>query len=64
MKAIVVGQEIDQQLNQPTVLAPRFEMVRGSSFVAAKKVGFGEQPDVSHDVLATPPQNLRQLANR
>ncbi|MET2832502.1 hypothetical protein [Mesorhizobium shangrilense] len=64
MKAIVVGQEIDQQLNQPTVLAPRFEMVRGPWFVAAKKVGSGEQPDVSHNLLATPPQNLRQLADR
>ncbi|EHK54845.1 hypothetical protein MAXJ12_23057 [Mesorhizobium alhagi CCNWXJ12-2] len=28
-------------------------------FVAAKKVGSGEQPDVSHNVLATQIQNLR-----
>ncbi|GLS35513.1 hypothetical protein GCM10010869_11010 [Mesorhizobium tianshanense] len=61
MITIAMGQEIDQQLNQPIVLASRFEMVRGPrpSFVAAKKVGSGEQPDVSHNVLATPPQNLR-----
>ncbi|WP_192178403.1 hypothetical protein [Mesorhizobium amorphae] len=61
MIAIALGQEIDQQLNQPAVLASCFEMVRGprTLFVAAKKVGSDEQPYVSHNVLATQTQDLR-----
>ncbi|WP_352858513.1 hypothetical protein [Mesorhizobium sp. M0142] len=60
MMPIAVGQKIDQQLYQPAVLAC-FEMVRATRtlFVAAKKVGPGEQPDVSHNPLATQTQNLR-----
>lgn len=61
MIAVAMGQEIDQQLNQPPVVASCFEMVRAPRglFVAAKKVGSGEQPDVSHNVLARQTQNLR-----
>lgn len=62
MIAVAMGQEIDQQLNQPTVVASCFEMVRAPRglFVAVKKVGSGgEQPDVSHNVLARQTQNLR-----
>ncbi|WP_342634022.1 hypothetical protein [Mesorhizobium waimense] len=61
MIAIVVGQEINQQLNQPAVPASRFEMVRRppTLFVAAKKVSLGEQPDVSSNKLAPQPQNFR-----
>lgn len=61
MIAILVRQEIDQQLNQPGVPASCLETVRRprTLFVAAKKVGFGEQPDVSHNELATQPQNFR-----
>lgn len=59
--AIAVGQEINQQLNQPAVLTSCFEMVRAprTLFVAVKKVGSGQQPDVSYNVLTTQTQNLR-----
>ncbi|ESW77965.1 hypothetical protein X772_30060 [Mesorhizobium sp. LSJC280B00] len=55
------GQEINQQLNQPAVLTSCFEMVRAprTLFVAVKKVGSGQQPDVSYNVLTTQTQNLR-----
>ncbi|ODA93231.1 hypothetical protein BFX40_10295 [Mesorhizobium sp. SEMIA 3007] len=65
MVAIVVGQEIDQQLSQPAIPACCLQMVRRlrTLFVAAKKVGSGEHPHVSHDLLATQTQNVRQLAD-
>lgn len=65
MKAIVVGQEIDQQLNQPTVRPYCIDMVGGPRTLSAaeKQVSSGEQPYVSLNALPRQIENLRQLAN-
>lgn len=65
MMAIIVGQEIDHQLSQLAILASCLHMVRRlrTLFVAAKKVGSDQPPDVASNLLARQTGNIGQLAD-